>query len=238
MIKERKDFLTLDEIMSSSPEKARMQVVFVDIVKYSKRDDKCQLKFIKSFTEEIKSILYSITEEYGKDNGIEPSIIHHNVIKIPTGDGIAIGFPYPKLLSIHLDFATKLQHSIFIKNQKNHCEVFNKLGYCKCHPLNYSVRIGVDEGDSILYKDINKQFNLAGDVINMSSRLLSKIKGRQIGFSERAYKELFQFDQTCKCDFKLVKNRLIKHNIKLNFYLFIKHKDFLDTSAMREKACK
>jgi molybdopterin synthase catalytic subunit len=102
MMKERKDFLTLDEIMSSSPEKARKQVVFIDIVKYSKRDDKCQLKLIKSFTEEVKSNLYSITEEYGKENRIESSIIHHNIIKIPTGDGIAIGFPFPRFRNLIL----------------------------------------------------------------------------------------------------------------------------------------
>jgi hypothetical protein len=100
------------------------------------------------------------------------------------------------------------------------------------------VRIGIDEGDSILYKDINNQFNLAGDVINKSSRLLGKVKGRQIGFSERAFIGLITYDQTYKCDFKLLKDRLIKHNEKINFYLYIKHEDFLNINAMREKVGK
>ncbi len=69
------------------------------------------------------------------------------------------------------------------------CEKFNSFGWCNCHNK-FNVKIGISEGRGIIYKDFNQNYNLAGSMINMASRLLSEANRNQILLTQEAYKQI------------------------------------------------
>ncbi|MBI4751787.1 MAG: hypothetical protein HY774_25165 [Acidobacteria bacterium] len=208
----------LNKIIKNKNGSTAAQVIFMDIEKYSKRNSSNQKKVIDKFIELIKNAIAEIKQinefaEYATDNGIE---FDTDIIKIPTGDGLAIVFTFieDKTTTLPLQFAQKLLHLIKSNNKKFACVQFQRENWCNDHN-HFKLRIGINEGNGIVYKDVNRNYNFAGTTINMASRIMDFADGMQILFSENAYQKLVDFDHTLTDNFKNSIEIEVKFGIKL-----------------------
>jgi hypothetical protein len=221
----------LDRIISTHNRSANLQVVFVDIEKYSKRRSLTQIGVIDSFTNAVKESLKETSKEfvdYTQKNNIN---FQTDIIQIPTGDGAAIVFSFEGLPDIHLHFATKLLQNIHDHNIEYSCSKFNEHGWCNCHE-NYHVRIGVSEDRGIIYRDLNDNYNVAGNVINMAARVMGLADRSQILFTSEAFRQIVDMvDDTDLVDkFKEYKNIVVKHGVTLSIYQYVSQlEDFINS---------
>jgi hypothetical protein len=212
----------LQSIIEKNNQLANLQVVFVDIEKYSQRRTSNQVSIINSFTECLNKTLKEIAQqsiEYIQQNNYN---FKNDIIIIPTGDGAAVNFLFDGLHNLHIRFA-----DLFLLNIYNHnntsptCEKFDNNGWCNCHNK-MNIRIGVTEGKGIIYKDINDSYNVAGNVINMAARLVGEANRNQILLNEQAYKQLVDLEEDPNYfdNFIEIKDVAIKHNVKINIYVY------------------
>jgi hypothetical protein len=211
----------LEQIMTKHNRIANIQVVFVDIEKYSKRRTLTQIEVIDRFTSSLNSALINTSRkyiQYAQINGIN---FTEDVIVLPTGDGAAVVFSFDGLHDIHLHFAKCLLESIHAENISTPCEKYNDHGWCNCHS-NFGVRIGISEGKGIIYKDSNGNFNVAGGVINFASRVMGLADKNQIMFTKEAYTLIV--DMVDEPDlvnrFVEIRNVRIKHGIEVDVYQY------------------
>ncbi len=139
----------IEEIISKHNRIANLQVVFVDIEKYSKRRTLTQIGVIDRFTENLKESLKEVSKEYIEYIQANNVNFQTDVISLPTGDGAAIVFSFDGLHDIHLFFAKTLLKTIYLANQATACDKFTEQGWCNCHS-NLYVRIGMSEGKGII----------------------------------------------------------------------------------------
>jgi len=101
------------------------------------------------------------------------------------------------------------------------CEYFKEKSWCNCHD-NFNLRIGLSEGKGIIYKDLNGNYNVAGNVINMASRVMNLGDNNSIILTEEAYTNVIDMteDTILEKNFKLYKGIEIKHGLKLNIYQY------------------
>lgn len=233
----------LDKIMDLHNRTANLQVVFVDIEKYSQRRTLTQIGVIDSFTECLRNSLNETSKnfiDYAQSNEIN---FQNDIIKLPTGDGAAIIFSFDGLHDIHLNFAISLLNAISKHNAKDICEKFEENGWCNCHP-NFNVRIGISEGKGIIFKDLDSNYNVAGSVINFAARVMSLSDSNQIIFTEESYRQIIDMvdDPFLYDHFQEYKGIRIKHDLKVNIYQYTdKDKEFInsippDDLLMRKKA--
>jgi hypothetical protein len=104
-------------------------------------------------------------------------------------------------------------------NAKQACNNFVSEGWCNCHS-NFNLRIGISAGDGIIYRDINKKFNVAGGVINLASRTMNAARPNEILFSEEAYRGIIEFSKENGLVNHFSKGRdiKIKHGMDLTVY--------------------
>jgi len=212
----------LNTIIDKHNQVCNLQVVFVDIEKYSQRRTSGQVAIINAFTNCIKSSL----DEVAKQNiaFIQANDINFlkDIILIPTGDGCAINFSFDGLHNVHLRFSELLMKKIYEFNiSSENCDKFNSNGWCNCHNK-FNVRVGVTEGKGLIYKDVNDNYNVAGNVINMAARLLSIAERNQVLFSEDAYKQIIDLVEDPNFSDKFLKlSRIrIKHDIFIDAYIY------------------
>jgi len=214
----------LESIINTKNQICDMQIVFIDIVKYSKRKTVRQVELINRFTKLIKSALTETNKEYFESFSNNNLNLSSDSIIIPTGDGLAIGMPFDWLKTLHLDVAINVLKEIYSLNQENDCTEYIKNGYCDCHN-NLSVRIGISIGKVILYKDINDNYNIAGNPINMAARVMNYGMENQIYFTKDAFQQLDDLSIESNT-FKEYKDKEIKHGLHIDLYQFI-NTDFL-----------
>ena len=92
----------LKNIISVKKGAINLQVVFVDISNYSKRKSTIQKRVINNFTNISQDALESISQmyiKYAQDNNLN---FVTDIIKIPTGDGLAIIFPFEPLVNCNV----------------------------------------------------------------------------------------------------------------------------------------
>lgn len=212
----------LDAIIDKHNQVCTLQVVFIDIEKYSQRRTSRQVTVINSFTESVKASLDEVAKlniGFLQSNNLN---FLTDIIIIPTGDGCAVNFTFDGLHNVHLKFAEILMKHIFDLNQSTPpCPKFNSNGWCNCHNK-FNVKVGVTEGKGLIYKDVNKNYNVAGNTINMAARLLS-IGGRnQILLNEDAYKQIIDLEDDPNFSDKFIKlnNVKIKHDISIDAYIY------------------
>jgi len=224
----------LDEIIHNSNRTANLQVVFVDIIKYSQRRTLNQIAIIDKFMECIKNALTNTSKEYVTFCQANDINFLKDIIFIPTGDGAAIVFPFNGLHDIHLFFAKNLLELINDTNNYE-CEKYMQNKWCNCHN-NFAIRVGISEGKGIIYKDINDNYNVAGNVINMAARVMDFADDNQILFSEEAFKQIIDLDDKPDLidNFIEFKNVKIKHGNKINIYQFIDE----DLRYINSKKCE
>jgi hypothetical protein len=212
----------LEEIIRRHNNTATLKVVFLDIVKYSKRRSVNQVAVIELFTTILRQAMQEVAKQnvdYAQDNGIN---FKDDVIALPTGDGAAIIFSFEGIHDIHLFFSLAVLKAIYEHNQKNACARFKEQGWCNCHP-NFEVRVGISEGKGIVYKDVNGAYNIAGHVINLAARVMGKMDGGQIAFTEEAYKQLIDMvdDPNLSDNFREFAEIKIKHDEEISLYQFL-----------------
>ena len=225
----------LNDILDSIKGPINTAVVFMDIVDYSKRKSTIQKKVIDNFTKISTDGLQAISQkyiEYAQDNNVNFS---SDIIKIPTGDGLAVVFTFEGLQFIHLDFAKAILEKNYEHNTKDNCERFNEHSWCNCHD-NFNLRIGISEGKGIIFKDINGNYNVAGTTINIAARVMQKGDSNTILLTEEAYDSIIDMteDTTLEEDFKIFKNIKVKHGVKLNIAQYCPESDFINDQIPKD----
>ena len=165
-----------------------MKVVFVDIVKYSQRRTKNQVNLIGLFTKLIQKSIGDTAKYYYEQLSKSRLVLEKDTILLPTGDGIAIGIPIEWIHDIHIKLAENILTRIQEINGFSLCEKFPTQNWCDCHDF-FNVRIGISQGTVILYKDINGNYNIAGNAINMAARVMNFADPNQVMLTEDAYNE-------------------------------------------------
>jgi hypothetical protein len=95
------------------------------------------------------------------------------------------------------------------------------------------VRIGVSEGKGILYRDINGNYNIAGNPINFACRLLGLGDRSQILATEDSYKTIIDMteDTTLEGKFTLRGPVEIKHKLTINVYQYVGEESYVNTDT-------
>lgn len=231
-MKEKSEYL--EKIFTFRNRICQMQIVFVDIVSYSRRNTHRQVELIDVFTQLIKDTIPETHKHhfrYFQDNHID---LIRDIIILPTGDGVAIGFPFADIPNLHLSFATRLINSIHAKNSKANCSEFRANGWCDCHNV-FNLRVGLSEGKLILYKDINNNFNIAGNEINMAARVMDCADSNQILLTQKAYDEYVDKTPRTRDKFRRYEDIKIKHDILISVYQLVDSKiRGLNTSEIKK----
>lgn len=209
----------LDQIIAGKNQICHMQIVFVDIVKYSKRKTARQVELINAFTKLVERSLTETNKQHFDTLTANNHNLKSDSILIPTGDGIAVAMPFEWIKTLHLDLALNILRETSKLNQGNDCKIFTSESYCDCHN-NLNVRIGIATGLVILYKDINSNYNVAGNVINMAARVMNCGTDNQIMFTKNAYL-LFSDLSTDSKTFIEHKNKEIKHGLSIDLYQYL-----------------
>ncbi len=221
--------------MTNHDATAYLYVVFVDVERYSLRSRVIQKKVIKGFAACLKRALKETSQEYiDYTQRIKEIDFETDVIKLPTGDGAAVVFPFIGLHNIHLFFARQLHKEIYEHNIKtSKCRAYDRHGWCDCHNK-FGVRVGISEGNGLIYKDINGNYNVAGEVINMASRVMDVADKGQIIFTEEAYNQFEQVYPDLRRLFAKLENVKIKRGFK-TVYQYTGEKYELHISPERPK---
>jgi adenylate/guanylate cyclase family protein len=135
------------------------------------------------------------------------------------------------LPEIHLDFARALIRRAGEHNATNKCELFDADGWCNCH-TNYNLRIGVTEGKSVVYQDLNGGYNIAGDAVNMAARVMGQAERNQVLLSDHAYSQLVDLvdDAALAEKFRSFDNVTVKHGVQLTVHQYANDADeYLNT---------
>jgi formylglycine-generating enzyme required for sulfatase activity len=152
-----------------------------------------------------------------QDNDIQ---IRRDVIILPAGDGAAIAFPFDDSRDMHITFACELLRLVSEANKTIICEDFREHGWCNCHS-GFLLRCGISQGSLILYKDLNENYNIAGDTVNMAARIMDLADANQIFLTHAVHNHLVDFDFRKESDFRLYSQVRIKHDILLDVYQYI-----------------
>lgn len=220
----------LQSIIDKNNQLTSIQVTFIDIEKYSQRRTSSQVSIINEFTNCLNLTLQEISKEYldfAQNNNYN---FKSDIIIIPTGDGAAINFTFDGLHNIHIKFAEFFLKNQNIHNQKSEvCEKFEANGWCNCHNK-FNVRIGLAEGKAIIYKDINDNFNVAGNPINMAARLLGEANRNQIILTESAYKQAIDLSENPNYSDEFIKMQDVefKHGLKMNIFVLKSDQEYIN----------
>jgi len=228
----------LDAILESNNRTAPLKVVFADVQAYSKRRAQTQVVVVDAFVSCLKEGLDRVSRQYieiAQANGFD---FQEDVIVIPSGDGAAVAFPFESLSSVHLDFAKGLLDAVHSHNKSIGCEKFVRQGWCNCHSA-FNLSVGVSDGRGVIYRDVNGNFNVAGDVIHLASCVRQLAGPNRIIFSEAAHHQIIDMVDNPYLDenFRLFESIGIKHGRRINAYQYIEPDcDYIDSTPPEDLA--
>jgi formylglycine-generating enzyme required for sulfatase activity len=197
-----------------------MQVVFVDIVSYSKRFTRIQYDVIHAFMNSIEEALLQIEKEFLVDMRSVGVQLRRDVVVLPSGDGAAIAFPFETIPDLHLSFACELLRIANKANKKLDCADFSRQGWCNCCD-GFLLRCGISEGKLIPYVDLNGNFNIAGVAINMAARVMDLADPSQIFLTADAYALIVNLVRGAGTKFRKYGQAKIKHDLRIDVYQYI-----------------
>jgi hypothetical protein len=211
----------LTDIMERHQRTCNMQVVFVDIEKYSQRRTVSQIEVVDAFTDCLGKALHDISKEYLEYTQANGLNFQKDIIRLPTGDGVAVVFSFDGLHDIHLKFAKALLRHTHELKAANSCDKFQAQGWCNCHPT-FNVKIGISEGKGIIFKDVNDLFNVAGGVVNMAARVMGFGERNHIMFTDEAFSQIVDMidDPNMVDHFVTYADVEIKHKHKITIYQY------------------
>ena len=178
-------------------------VIMVDIVGYTKLDQVKQLQLFREMQKEMNYIFYE-------------ELTEERAVVIPLGDGMIIAVNEKTDSSYLQDILDKI---ILIFKWVEHKGV--------------KLRCALNAGSGYQVKDINKNENIVGDIINDTNRLLTDISENTIVVSESFYKRFLK-----KEDLAIgteVKKGDISFKIIDENYIIDKHENFHRTFAIALK---
>jgi formylglycine-generating enzyme required for sulfatase activity/class 3 adenylate cyclase len=197
-----------------------MQVVFVDIVSYSRRRSYKQVDVIHAFMKSVVDALNHTASQYVRYTQSADVQIRRDVVVLSSGDGAAIGFPFDAVRDMHLFFACELLRIVDKQNKELSCHTFQERGWCDCHD-GFLLRCGISEGKVILYKDLNENFNIAGDTVNMAARVMDLADAGQVFLTQKAHSLIVDLIPDMERQFREYRQVQIKHDLRIDVYQFI-----------------
>ncbi|MGH7487288.1 MAG: hypothetical protein ACREMY_17065 [bacterium] len=228
----------LDEILDRHNQITNALVVVADIEKYSQRRTLAQVAVVEAFTSNVAGALEDVSKEYvtyAQKNSVN---FETDILRLPTGDGVVVAFPFDGIPDIHLQFARALVGRVGESNAENDCARFAQDGWCNCH-ANHNIRVGIDEGKSVIYRDVNSDYNIAGNAINLSARVMAEADPNQILLSGRAYSQLIDLvsDPALSDKFRAYQDIGVKHGLRIGIHQYMNEDDqFLNTSLASDPA--
>jgi class 3 adenylate cyclase len=72
--------------------------------------------------------------------------------------------------------------------------LFSEHGWCNCHDF-FDVRIGTSDGKAIIFKDINGNYNVAGNPVNVASRVMGFGDRQKVLLTDEAYKNMIDMTE-------------------------------------------
>ncbi|MBF0293557.1 MAG: SUMF1/EgtB/PvdO family nonheme iron enzyme [Magnetococcales bacterium] len=228
----------IDNIFKNKTENhVKMQILFLDIVAYSKRNTARQFELIQSFQKIVRDALHEIQgqnlEPFKKRN----FDMQTDTILLPTGDGLAIGIPYHEITELALELALAILQKVSRHNSRPACKSFKNDHWCNCHNK-FTLRCGIHSGNIVLYRDLfSDRFNLAGSVINLASRIMNAAGPNQIFLHPHIYAEIIDAKISFPKDhFHEYDKIIIKHGESIAAYQYIKPRSpGLNTDINQEK---
>ena len=175
-----------------------VKYVFLDVVGYTKKSTEAQLYIIQAINNLVKGAINRC------------HISSDSLIYIPTGDGMCIalvnaGLPY----DIHVTIAKEILRRISVHNST-----------VKKEWKKFEVRIGVNQSDDIIYKDMNDRENVAGAGVNNARRIMDLADANQILVSSTVYESLHHH-KTYLRTFSNEFTKKVKHGLVLRMYQFV-----------------
>ena len=106
-------------------------------------------------------------------------------------------------------------------NSRATCEKFDEAHWCNCHE-NFNLRVGISEGRTVLYRDVNNNYNVAGFAINSAARVMGCVDANQIAFTAPAYTQIIDMVDEPSLDehFREYANVRIKHDERTSIYQY------------------
>lgn len=213
----------IEKIQQTPGQSAFLRVALLDIVKFSLRTSGIQAGVIRRFTECLDEALAEVSEHY-ETYALDKHIkFKTDIIKLPTGDGAAIVFPFEGLHDIYLFFAKRFLAAAHARNAAEPCAAFQEKEWCDCH-YNFKVRAGLSAGLGIIYKDINRDYNVVGEVMNMAARVTGLADESQVLLSTDAFKDIttqLKDDPTFGSHLASHPEVLIKHDLKSPVHQYV-----------------
>jgi len=143
-----------------------IRYVFLDVVGFTRqRSVETQAEIVASLTEIVKSATKHLTSE--------------DVLYLPTGDGMCICVLGDLGFDVHIQIALGILSELKSYNEKSSDK-----------SQRFSIRIGINENSDNVLIDINGMRNVAGDGINMASRIMNLADGNQIFVSTNVHAAL------------------------------------------------
>jgi len=121
---------------------------------------------------------------------------------------------------MHLFFVRQLLGAIQRRNSAHACRLFPQQGWCNCHD-SFLLRCGVSEGPLILYRDLNGNFNLAGDTVNMAARVMDLADAGQVFLTRETYHRLYEMVPGTEGRFREYAQARIKHDIRVDVFQYV-----------------
>jgi sulfatase modifying factor 1 len=226
------DSVFLAEKMRRDNNVCSMQIVFADISAYSRRKSYSQVRTILALTECFKRAVETTASAYSAR--LAPLQVHlqNDTVVLPTGDGVAVAFPFDGFPGLSLDFVDSLVTAVDAHNKhQGHCTAFYENGFCDCHTL-LQLRIGVSEGATVLYEDFNERLNIAGNPVNLAARVMDLAEPGQVFVADDAYRTLINHVPGREQQFRAYFQAEIKHGYRIDVHQYINDElDGLDATA-------
>lgn len=210
----------LTERMRRDNSVCRMQIVFADISAYSRRRTYAQVRTILALTKRFKDAIEVTASSYSAQLAPLHAHLQHDVVVLPTGDGVAVAFPFDNLPGLSMDFVDNLMTAVDTHNeQQGHCEEFSRKGFCDCHTL-LQLRIGVSEGPTVLYEDFNERLNIAGNPVSLAAQVRNLAEPAQVFLTDNAYQTLIDHVPGREQQFHTYLQAEIQEEVRVNVHQY------------------
>lgn len=197
-----------------------MHIVGADIFAYSLRKTYAQAKVIAAFTACFRSAIVATDRAYTQAMARVDAHLQRDALAMPTGDGVVLALPFDGLPGLGIDFVDALVEAVHTHNgAEAPCADFAENGYCDCH-ARLHLRIGISDGQAVLYRDFTERLNIAGTPVNRAVRVMSLAEPGQVFISDAAYQTLVENVPGRADQFRPYYQAEIKHGDRIDVHQY------------------